>query len=894
MSQEDILEKWIVLGTDSKAKSLKELSEEERLGKPYRIPMGEKGIGRLSVSFLGPTMLMATKKKNDSLQLLFLDWRILDNYNLFLEDLDIPLKTLSPGEDIGIAFDRLVQDFTNQIKKLNWDGYEGVSQQIKNTLIDLKYPRAIEKHVLQHITSKSGHGTCFIIFGPNQQLQELSDKDRLNFRDDESLTHLRSSIGGLFNSYLDIPPPFQTSFLIHDAKGKYNLIDDFFTREEMINKSDHWVSGEIDKYGFFSGEVRVFNQVFSHTFRPNRTPGETQYGPLKIEFGVSEGASKSSRLKPEEYANLSAKLKSFGGLYVYRDGFRVLPYGRPENDYLGFEERRSKSATYYFFSHRRMMGFIGIKRDRNPRLKDKAGREGFIDNKAFREFRSDLIEFFIDLAVRYFRTPGKEETLETSRSGQIETIRAKNERVLEAEKKKRKQTKSAFLKKLKESSKELFDFKEGVKSVLNQLKEEKDSSTLNYNVLEQVQNELVKFKAEWRELSVKMPPGTNVSDRKKQEYLDFKKEYELTGSLFEDCDQILGSLRNTFPLESLHIQYDKTYSRYVREIKGRLSKLKSRFGSSIKQIQEELDRESKEYQDLFKDQILPYSKSPDDSKIELAKKIRGVEQIADALVEKIDIELGPFIEHVENLTLDIDHDFLEGWYKEQKEKLEERLENLQELSQLGAAVEIIDHQFNVLYAQMADAIGELNAFLGQKDAAFDTLKRLQSSFQHLEQNHKLLKPLYRSSRRTRSVITGASIEQYIKEFFRTDLKRYRIQLEISDAFRQHEIFTFKSVLLPIFVNIINNAIYWLIPNEKRIIKIEMINNGIAVMNSGERIEDVYLEKIFNLFFTRKPDGRGIGLYLAKTNLEAIGYDIFASNDKEYNKLSGACFVIRKL
>ena len=63
------------------------------------------------------------------------------------------------------------------------------------------------------------------------------------------------------------------------------------------------------------------------------------------------------------------------------------------------------------------------------------------------------------------------------------------------------------------------------------------------------------------------------------------------------------------------------------------------------------------------------------------------------------------------------------------------------------------------------------------------------------------------------------------------------------------------------------------------------------MNSGENIEDSYLEDIFTLFFTRKRDGRGIGLYLVKKNLQSIGYDIFATNDKQYNKLDGACFVI---
>lgn len=61
MSQQDILKKWIVLGTDSKARGLDFLKQEERFGLEQRIPMGEKGIGRLSVSYLGSPMMMLTK-----------------------------------------------------------------------------------------------------------------------------------------------------------------------------------------------------------------------------------------------------------------------------------------------------------------------------------------------------------------------------------------------------------------------------------------------------------------------------------------------------------------------------------------------------------------------------------------------------------------------------------------------------------------------------------------------------------------------------------------------------------------------------------------------------------------------------------------------------------------
>lgn len=46
--------------------------------------------------------------------------------------------------------------------------------------------------------------------------------------------------------------------------------------------------------------------------------------------------------------------------------------------------------------------------EKNKNLSDKAGREGFIANKAYREFQDDLIQFFIDLADTYFRSIDKD------------------------------------------------------------------------------------------------------------------------------------------------------------------------------------------------------------------------------------------------------------------------------------------------------------------------------------------------------------------------------------------------------------------------------------------------------------------------------------------------------
>ena len=58
-----------------------------------------------------------------------------------------------------------------------------------------------------------------------------------------------------------------------------------------------------------------------------------------------------------------------------------------------------------------------------------------------------------------------------------------------------------------------------------------------------------------------------------------------------------------------------------------------------------------------------------------------------------------------------------------------------------------------------------------------------------------------------------------------------------------------------------------------------------------KIESHRLEKIFDMFYSNRPNGRGIGLYLSKQSLNNSNLDIYATNKPEYNVLKGACFVI---
>lgn len=91
-------------------------------------------------------------------------------------------------------------------------------------------------------------------------------------------------------------------------------------------------------------------------------------------------------------------------MLVFRDGLRVMPYGRPDADFFEIEERRSSHAGRYFWAHRRSFGRVAFARKKNSNLRDKAGREGLVENRANRELRILVKALLVRFAFLYFGT----------------------------------------------------------------------------------------------------------------------------------------------------------------------------------------------------------------------------------------------------------------------------------------------------------------------------------------------------------------------------------------------------------------------------------------------------------------------------------------------------------
>ncbi|AXT55203.1 hypothetical protein D1815_05310 [Aquimarina sp. AD1] len=900
MSRNDIFEKWLVLGTDSKSRAtLEDKESEETLWKKPRIKAGEKGIGRLSVAFLGNPMLMFTKKQGHPLQALFFDWRLLENYNLFLDDVDIPVENIENTTEFSIKFEKLKKSFLNNFSKDEdsegnpiWEEKQlELKTEIENSIENSQIPDFLSKKLLNDLLNiENDHGTKFVIFEPIDQIVDLTNSDEDGLVDKQFVI---SSLSGFTNDFKEHNKIVKTSIPVFKEENfEYDFLTsqgNFFTAEDY-KLADIIIDGVLDGKGEFKGKIKIYDETIDYSnLNPRRNDSRNHYGSVPLKIGYSQGQEKDSKFEGTGYQKINQKVTEYGGLYVYRDNFRVLPYGRPNADFLNIEERRNIRIGTYFFSYRRMFGYIDISRDRNGDLKDKSSREGLINNSKYRAFKSDLESLLIDLAKTYFSDKAKESIFLDKKAEfneQDEAIKKDNKRAIEEKK--------AFSRSLKDCPKKFEQYQIEYKSILEQLEDKTNASNILYSDIENLLDRLHTLDIEFKNLIPKIPKRYKPTDTQ----LDRLSKYEnkllkFNDTIKNDSAQLMTKVKEKLEIKELKMEFTKNYQKY----NGTLEKIITENRAQLKS----------QYDNLLKDFSFRSRRIIDELNFDKDKIVNSIDSKESVLIEseklgtkfeflreQISKELSPLVDHLSKLSFDIDEELVQGAYKAEYETIKYKWEQTRETAQLGVAVEIIDHEFNQLYAKINNSLEKLSS-----DNLFTDAEQFQfliQNFKQLEDKYELLSPLYRIAGVVPKEISGKDIHAYLLKFFDRRIKDYNIELKCTPTFIKNVLNIKEPVIHTVYINIINNAIYWMRNKEHRKILLDYKTDTdeIIINNSGLKIEEHRLEKIFDMFYSNKPNGRGIGLYLSKQSLNENGLDIYATNDKNYNQLNGACFVIKPM
>lgn len=110
-------------------------------------------------------------------------------------------------------------------------------------------------------------------------------------------------------------------------------------------------------------------------------------------------------------AFLKEFLKERGGIRIYRNGFRVLPYGEAFNDWLRLDYNYGRRYVLPPFSNENFYGFIEITDADESTFQETSSREGLIENAAYNE----LVDFvFKSLKGAAFRIAEARERKKTA------------------------------------------------------------------------------------------------------------------------------------------------------------------------------------------------------------------------------------------------------------------------------------------------------------------------------------------------------------------------------------------------------------------------------------------------------------------------------------------------
>jgi signal transduction histidine kinase len=209
------------------------------------------------------------------------------------------------------------------------------------------------------------------------------------------------------------------------------------------------------------------------------------------------------------------------------------------------------------------------------------------------------------------------------------------------------------------------------------------------------------------------------------------------------------------------------------------------------------------------------------------------------------------------------------------DELRERRDSSLELAQIGMALNTISHEFEKTVGALRDGFRRMKAW-AEANPSLDQLYRdMRNSFDHLDGYLTLFTPLDRRLYRKQVKITGKQIRDFLAGLFEPRLKRHSISLKATKSFLNVSLTGYPSTFYPVFVNLVDNSIFWLqrIQDRPRVIELDAEGAALLVRDNGPGVSARDRQNIFALNFSRKPGGRGMGLYISRESLAKVGYTL---------------------
>lgn len=907
MTQEDFEARWLTLGTESKLDTRSGIGlPPVDVNKPRRPVLGEKGIGRLAIGAVGPQVLILTRAQRNGrltdLTAALVQWSLFQCPGIDLDQIEIPIRSFPGGtlpnrKSVNEMVAAVRKNLLSFRRRLDPEVFRRLEEELQGFSVD---PTGLDASLGTPSLAGSGRGTHFYVMPADPSL--LAAIEERN--DDDSAPALKKMLLGFTNTMTpDHPQPcIKTVFRDHKTDDSAeDLIEEqgFFTPDEFRN-ADHHIEGRFDEYGQFLGTVSVYGEDHSdHVVPWSAAQGQqTDCGPFKISVAYVQGKSSESTLPPTDWTRIIRKLNQIGGLYIYKDNIRILPYGNTDYDFLDIEKNRTKSAGYYYFSYRRIFGVIEIAQKNNPELSEKAGREGFRENRAYRQFRAILMNFFIQIAADFFRegSSGAERYIERKAElDRVEQARRKRDKQLTARRAEFGRQLQSFFSAVQSAVPEqeassLLEMLSGQIQTATRMKNRDEAS----RAIVDAESAAVKALDEMRRrFRVARPTGVGLSKQLRREWEASVAEVQrLELATFQPTSD---SITKTVSELAQRARLDVSMRiRMERAITERIVDTQRRAASERKETREALDGLNTEVTTVTREIVQELDAVIADVRTELARidlaelddktivdKRQGMElklvAVADRNLEALTSITGDL--RALHWTRDDDGRFIgmnlmNESIQEDLLAMRERSEADLELTQLGMALNVVNHEFESSIKAVRTSLRRLKSWADVNEDLQGLYDELRGSFDHIDGYLSLFTPLQRRLYRTPVDISGADISKFLEDLFSRRLQRHTIEIQPTRPFLKYKIHGYPSSFYPVFVNLIDNAIFWLKDRpEPRMIRLDTQGDAMLVIDNGPGVPARDREAIFELGFTRKPGGRGLGLHISREVLDRVGYSL---------------------
>jgi anti-sigma regulatory factor (Ser/Thr protein kinase) len=351
MNKDTILEKWMEIGTESKRNS-----NWVKSPKLNRLPLGEKGVGRLAVHKLGAIMQMNTKREGFPEVKITIDWPQVIGDATYIEDTKVNIEELIEPEYFtsDTTGTRIV---VSNLNKVHWT--RGDIRRLKRLLTSLTSP----------FQTASDFEVTLSVPGREKDFGDLLEAaDVVNNALWKYEFEINKS-GEFSYKYAFTPPSLYSSLNSEVKEGTGEALELFPpSKEERLSR----FLDERDDKLLTAGDL-------------------TSIGPIKGCFYVFS-REKEILNAQGAYQSIRQYLDDNTGIRIYRDGIRVFNYGEKNDDWLGLNAMRVNNPGKRIAVNL-VIGNVELNLADSRGLEEKTNREGFDENDDFIRFR--LITFSI-------------------------------------------------------------------------------------------------------------------------------------------------------------------------------------------------------------------------------------------------------------------------------------------------------------------------------------------------------------------------------------------------------------------------------------------------------------------------------------------------------------------